>query len=97
MWGFRVRSSSCFAVLCVLSSFAIILLVALLLLCSECHVTVIALWLFFSAVGWSVVCDQAFPGHTYFLKTMIASGFVWPDLDSNCLQRLSDDKVANGR
>ena len=46
--GFSVRSLFCFAVLCVLSSFAIISLgkrklVALLLLCSECHVAVIVL------------------------------------------------------
>ena len=48
LWGFSVGSMLCFAVLCALSSFAIILLgkrepVALLLLCSECHVTVIVL------------------------------------------------------
>ena len=48
LWGFCVRSLFCFVVLCVLSSFAIIStekrgLVASLLLCSECHVAVIAL------------------------------------------------------
>ena len=46
----------CFTVLCVLSSFAIICLgksepVTLLLLCSECHVAVIVLWLFLT-VPW---------------------------------------------
>ena len=46
--GFSIRSLFCFAVLCVVSIFAIISLgkrelVALLLLCSECHVTVIVL------------------------------------------------------
>ena len=46
--GFCVRFLFCFAVLCVLSSFAIISLgkrelVALLLLCSECHGAVIVL------------------------------------------------------
>ena len=45
---FSIRSLFCFAVLCVVSIFAIISLgkrelVALLLLCSECHVTVIVL------------------------------------------------------
>ena len=45
---FSVRSLFCFAVLCVLSSFASVSLgkrelVALLLLCSECHVAIIAL------------------------------------------------------
>ena len=45
-----------FTVLCFLSSFAIISLgnrelVALLLLCSECHVAVIVIWLFLT-VPW---------------------------------------------
>ena len=49
--GFCVGSLFCYAVLCVLSSFAIIplgkrKLVALLLLCSGCHIAVIALCLF---------------------------------------------------
>ena len=48
LWGFSVRFLFCFAVLRVLSSFAIILLgkrelVALLLLCSERQVAVIVL------------------------------------------------------
>ena len=51
-----VRSLFCFAVLCVLSGFEIILLgkkelVALLLLCSECHVAVIILGLLI-ALPW---------------------------------------------
>ena len=50
----------CFAELYVHSSFAIISLgkrerVALLLLCSECHVAIIVHSL--GAMGWSIVCD----------------------------------------
>ena len=58
-----VRSLFCFAVLFVLYSFAIISLgkrelVALLLLCSECHVPIFILrFLSHDAMGWSVVCD----------------------------------------
>ena len=49
MWGFKsrfnVRALFCFAVLCIISSFAIVSLgkreqVALLVLCNECHVAV---------------------------------------------------------
>ena len=48
LWRFDIRSLFCFAVLSVVSSFAIISLrkrelVALLLLCSECHVAVVVL------------------------------------------------------
>ena len=57
--GFSVGSLFCCAVLCVLSSFAIIshgkrARVALLLLCSECNVAVIVFVLLFF-VGWSVL------------------------------------------
>ena len=56
--GFSVTSLFCFAVLGVLSSFAIISLgkrdlVALLLLRSECHVAVVVL--LHGGVGWSTV------------------------------------------
>ena len=66
LWGFRVRSLFYLAVLCVLSSFAIMrVLVALLLLCSECHVAVIVFWaLSRGAISWFVVI-VAFPDHTY--------------------------------
>ena len=71
--GFHIRSLFWFAVLCVFSSFVIISvrkreLVALLLLCSKCHVSVIVLWLFLLVprVGmWYVIV--AFPGHTHLL------------------------------
>ena len=61
----------CFAVLCFLSSFAIISLgkrevVALLLLCSECHMSLLS---FFDllAVPWFGLQYMivAFPGHTH--------------------------------
>ena len=60
--GVLCLSLFCFAVLCVLSSFAIILkrkrkLIALQLLSYKCIVTINVLWLFHGAVGWSVVCD----------------------------------------
>ena len=48
LYGFNVRSSFCFAMLCVIPSLAIISLekrelVALLSLCSECHIVVVVL------------------------------------------------------
>ena len=60
--GVLCLSSFCYVLLYVHSSFAIILkrklkLVALLLLSYRCIVTITVLWLFFSAVGWSAVCD----------------------------------------
>ena len=60
---FSVRSMFCFALLCVHSSFAIISLrkrelVALLLLCSECHCRYYrSFTLPRGAMGWSVLCD----------------------------------------
>ena len=63
--GFSAGSLFCFAVLCVLSSFAIISLgkrelVALLLFCPECHAAVIVLllflavpWVYDSDISWS--------------------------------------------
>ena len=70
--GFLCLSLFCFALLFVLSSFAIILtrkrkLVALLLLSNRCLVTVNVLWLFLT-VRWvglqSVIV--VFPEHTHF-------------------------------
>ena len=60
--GVPCLSLFCCALLCVLSSFAIILkrkreLVALLLLSYGCLVTVNVLSLHHGAVGWSAVCD----------------------------------------
>ena len=61
--GVLCLSLFCYGLLCVLSSFAIILkrkreLVALLLLSYRCLVTVNVLWLSHTgAVGWSTVCD----------------------------------------
>ena len=61
--GLIVRSLFCFAVLCVLSGFAIISLakrelISLFLLCCECHVTGYhSLTLPRGAMGWSEVCD----------------------------------------
>ena len=69
MGGFCVRYMFCCAVLCVLSSFAIIplgerVLVILLLLSSECHVFVVVLCLFLTVpwVGMQCVTVE-FPGH----------------------------------
>ena len=64
LWGFCIVAFCC-ALLFVLSSFAIILerkreLFALLLLFYGCLVTVYALLLFLSAVGWTAVCDCGF-------------------------------------
>ena len=71
--GFNYCSLFCFAVFCVVSSFAIISLgkrelFALLLLCSECYVAVLALWLFL-AVPWVGLFHVivAFPGHSRLL------------------------------
>ena len=61
--GVLCLSLFCYALLCVHSSFAIILkrkrkLVALLSLSYCCIVTINVMWLFpCSAVGWSAVCD----------------------------------------
>ena len=57
--GGGVRSPFCFAVICILSSSAIIPLgkrelVALLLLCSECHVTFIVFGLFLMVPWFSL-------------------------------------------
>ena len=64
----------CFAVLCVLSSFAIISLGkkragCFSLLCSECHLAVIILRLF-NTVPWVglLYVIVAFPGHTHVLS-----------------------------
>ena len=68
---FFVWSSSCNVVFRVLSSFAIISLrkrelVALLKLCTCCHLAVYgSVSLLHGAIGWSVI--MTFPGHTYFL------------------------------
>ena len=66
----------CFAILCFFPSFAIIPLgkkelVALLLLCSECCVAIISLWLFLSIplVG-QMYMIVAFPGHTHLRFTV---------------------------
>ena len=72
--GIRVGSFFCYAVLCVLSSYAIILLgkrelVALLLfLSSGCHVAVIVLCLFLT-VPWVQVCsiDSGIFSHPHLL------------------------------
>ena len=60
--GVLCLSLFCYVLLCVHSSFAIILKrklkpVALLLFSYRCIVTINVLWLFVSAEGWSAVCD----------------------------------------
>ena len=60
--GMDIIVPVCYAVLSVLSSFAVISLgkrelVALFELCSYCHVAVGVLRLPHYAVGWSVMCD----------------------------------------
>ena len=63
----------CYALLCVLSSFAILLkrrrkLVALLLLSNRCIVTMNILWLFLAAPWAGLQCMIAvFPEHTHLL------------------------------
>ena len=63
----------CYALLCVHSSFAIILkmkrkLVALLLLSYRCIVTINVLWLFLAVPGVGQQCGiVVFPAHTYLL------------------------------
>ena len=64
----------CYALLCVLSSFAIILkkkrkLVTLLILSYRCIVSINVLWLFFT-VPWDGLqyVNLLFPDHTYFSK-----------------------------
>ena len=68
-----------YALLCVHSSFAIILkrkrkLVALLLFSYRCIVSINDLWLFLrGAVGWSAVCDCGVPDHTHLLFALLES------------------------
>ena len=69
----------CYALLCVHSSLAIILkrkrkLVALLLLCYRCFVTINVLWLFLTVpwVGLQYVI-VVFLDHTYFFNTVLHS------------------------
>ena len=68
----------CCAVLCVLSSFAIILmgkreLVALLYLSSWCFVTVIVLWLFLMVPWVGLQCVVViFSDHTHLLFSLFA-------------------------
>ena len=71
--GFLCLSMFCYALLCVHSSFAIILkrkrkLVALLLLFYRCIVTINVMWLLLTVpcVGLQYVI-VVFPDHTYFL------------------------------
>ena len=66
LWGFCACSLFCCAVLCVLSSFPIILmgkreLVALLCLSSWCLMAVIVL------LGWSQCVNVVFPDHSYLV------------------------------
>ena len=81
---FFVRPLLCLAVLCVLSSFAIILLgskelVALLLLCSECHHVAVIVFLM---VTW--VCMQylivTFPCPTHLLFTKVLTDLLHTSL-----------------
>ena len=71
--GALCLSSFCYALLCVHSSFAIILkrkrkLVALLLLYYKCFVTINVLWLFLTAL-WAGLQYEivVFPDHTHLL------------------------------
>ena len=77
LWGFCVGLCFGISLLCVLSSFAIILtrkreLIALLLLCFKCLVTVNVLC-FFLTVPWvGLQCViVVFPDHTHFLYDSI--------------------------
>ena len=86
MWGgggAGVRTLFCYAVLCVLSSFAIICAekgepVALLLWSSSCHVAVIVLFhfLMLSCVGLQRII-VSFPGHTHILYKAWTNCLYW--------------------
>ena len=71
--GFCVCSMFCYALLCVLSTFAIALtgkreLIALLCLSPWCLVMVIVLWLFLTVAWVRLQCVIAvFPDHTHLL------------------------------
>ena len=71
--GVLCLSLFCYALLCVHSSFAIILkrkrkLVALLLLSNRCIVTINVLWLFLTVLWVGLQCViVVFPDHTHFL------------------------------
>ena len=73
--GVLCLSLFCYAILCVHSSFAIILkrkrkLVALLLLSYRCLVSVFVLWQFITVPQVGLQCViVVFPDHTYFLLT----------------------------
>ena len=70
--GVLYLSLFCYALLCVLSSFAIILkrkrkLVALLLLSYRCIVTINVLWLFLTVPWFGLQCViVVFPAHTHY-------------------------------
>ena len=73
MWEFCVCIGICYALICVHSSFAIILkrkrkLVALLLMSYKCIVTIYVLWLFLKVpwVGLQCVIIE-FPDHTHLI------------------------------
>ena len=73
----------CYALLCVHSSFAIILkrkrkLVAMLLLSYNCIVTIKVLWLFLAVQWIGLQCvNVVFPGHFYILfDTNLISDFL---------------------
>ena len=74
--GVLCLSFFCYALICVHSSFTIILkmkrnLVALLLLSQRCIVTINVLWLFLAVLWVGLQCViVVFPDHTYFLSVM---------------------------
>ena len=88
--GFLCLSSFCYALLCVLSSFAINLkrkrdLVALPLLSYRCLVTVNVVWLFLTRLCVGLRCEIAvFPDHTHLLFYMpvqynnLGRKKIWP-------------------
>ena len=92
LWGFCVWALFWFAVLCVFSSFAVILLgkrglVALLLWSSECHFSVVVLCLFLAVpwVGlWCVVVASPGCAHLlFFCRKSLKTPTVKPVLNVN--------------
>ena len=82
--GVLCLSLFCYALLCVHSSFAIILKrkrkrVALPLLSYRCIVTLNVLWHFLTVLWVSLQCVIVVSDHTHFLTVL------WPDLVPNCL------------
>ena len=92
--GVLCLSLFCYALLCVHSSFAIILkrgrkLVALLFLSYRCVVIINELWLFLTMPWVRLQCViVVFPDHTHLLFVLASHSFVWKCMAKSTIQLL---------